>query len=299
MYFKKGSENVGNSNLNAAKTTKDDEFYTCYDDIEKELFHYRKHFKNKIVFCNCDNSEKSNFWKYFYTNFEDLKLKKLISTYYEKDKTSYMTEYDGHNITKMNLNGNGDFRNEECIKILQFADIIVTNPPFSLFRDYIEQMIAHDKQFLIIGNINAMKYKTIFPYFMKNKIWFGYNSVKKFTQPNGDIKKFGNVCWYTNLDIDKRHEKIELVETYLGNEDKYPKYDNYNAIEVGRVKDIPKDYDGIMGVPISFLNKYSPEQFEIVGEFNHGSDGEFDLAKPIIEGKELFPRIAIKNIKNP
>ncbi len=193
---------------------------------------------------------------------------------------------------KTQLEGNGDFRNQECLDLLDKADIIVTNPPFSLFREYVAVLMEHEKKFLIIGSLNAVKYSEIFPYIMNNRMWFGNNNVHDFIQPDGSIRKFGNINWYTNLDFPKRHEKISLYKTY--NTKDYPKYETYNAIEVSKVTKIPIDCNGIMGVPISFMSKYNPEQFEIVGEFNHGSDNDFDLAKPVINGKQLFPRIAIR-----
>ena len=294
----------GNTNLHKAKRIKNDEFYTKFTDIVKELEHYKKHFENKVVYCNCDNPVYSAFWRYFHLNFKELRLKKLISTHYEKDKSTYKMEYIGgydNNVdegTKTVLKGDGDFRSAECVKILKEADIVVTNCPFSLFREYVAQLMKYKKKFLIIGNMNAIKYKEIFPYMMADKMWMGVNNVHEFVQPDGSIKKFGNINWYTNLDVAKRHEKIKLWKHYSPEE--YPTYETYDAIEVSKVTEIPCDYDGIMGVPISFMNKYSPDQFEIVGEFNHGSDSDFDLAKPVLNGKELYPRIAIRkriNIK--
>ena len=289
-----------NSNLNAAKAAKNDEFYTQLTDIEKELKHYKHHFKDKVVFCNCDDPTWSEFWRYFHLNFEELGLRKLISTHYDPKESTYKLEYTGGDDTnievgvKTPLAGNGDFRSDECIALLNEADICVTNPPFSLWRFHLAQLIEHNKKFIIIGNMNAIKYKDVFPYIATNRLWLGCNAVHEFRQPDGTIKKFGNICWYTNLDIAKRHEQLILWKTY--NPQDYPKYDNYDAIEVGRVENIPIDYDGIMGVPISFMNKYSPDQFDIVGEFNHGCDNEYDLAKPIVNKKELFPRIAIRKV---
>ena len=289
-----------NCNLNAAKTAKNDEFYTQLTDIEKELRHYKKHFTGKTVFCNCDDPTWSEFWRYFHLNFQELGLKKLISTHYDAHASTYKLEYmggDDANIEagiKTALSGNGDFRSEECIDLLQDSDIVVTNPPFSLFRSFLAQLLQYQKQFVIIGNMNAIKYKDVFPLIATNHLWLGNNIVRSFKQPDGTIKQFGKVCWYTNLDIAKRHEHLILWKTY--NPQEYPKYDTYDAIEVSRVENIPKDYDGVMGVPISFINKYSPEQFEIIGELNHGCDNTFDLAKPIINGKELFPRIIIRKV---
>jgi hypothetical protein len=287
-----------NANLHKAKDAKNDEFYTQLTDVSKELMHYKQHFKDKIVLCNCDDPTWSAFWKYFHLNFEQLGLKKLISTHYDRYEPTYKMEYTGGDDNdievgiKTPLEGNGDFRNAECIELLKEADIVVTNPPFSLFREYVAQLIEYEKKFLIIGNLNAVKYSECFPFIMNNQMWLGNNNVHDFMQPDGTVKKFGNINWYTNLDFAKRHEKIILWKEY--NDKEYPKYETYDAIEVSKVANIPVNYSGIMGVPISFMSKYNHEQFEIVGEFNHGSDNEFDLAKPVINGKELFPRIAIK-----
>lgn len=256
-------------NLRKAKDTKNDEFYTQLTDVSKELMHYKKHFKGKIVFCNCDDPTWSAFWKYFHLNFKELDLKKLISTHYDKNEPTYKMEYIGGNDNdietgvKTPLEGNGDFRNQECIELLKASDIVVTNPPFSLFREYVAQLIEYNKQFLIIGSINAVTNKQFFPFIQSESVWLGYNSVHEFLQPDGTLKKFGNIGWYTNLDIIKRHEKLILWKNYV--EADYPKYVNYPAINVDKVTDIPVDYDGVMGVPVSFMNKYCPEQFEIIG----------------------------------
>ena len=291
-----------NANLHKAKDAKNDEFYTQLTDVSKELMHYKQHFKDKTVFCNCDDPTLSAFWKYFHLNFSALGLKKLISTHYDKTQPTYKMEYTGGNDNDIevgvttSLEGNGDFRNQECLDILDEADIVVTNPPFSLFREYVAVLMEHEKKFLIIGSLNAIKYSECFPFIMNNQMWLGNNNVHNFMQPDGTVKKFGNINWYTNLDFAKRHEKIILRKEY--NDKEYPKYETYDAIEVSKVTNIPINYNGIMGVPISFMSKYNPEQFEIVGEFNHGSDNIFDLAKPIINGKELYPRIAIRRINS-
>ena len=291
-----------NANLHKAKDAKNDEFYTQLTDVSKELMHYKQHFKDKTVLCNCDDPTLSAFWKYFHLNFSALGLKKLISTHYDKTQSTYKMEYTGGNDNdievgvKTSLEGNGDFRNQECLDILDEADIVVTNPPFSLFREYVAVLMEHEKKFLIIGSLNAVKYSECFPFIMNNQMWLGNNNVHNFMQPDGTVKKFGNINWYTNLDFAKRHEKIILWKEY--NDKEYPKYETYDAIEVSKVTNIPVNYNGIMGVPISFMSKYNPEQFEIVGEFNHGSDNIFDLAKPIINGKELYPRIAIRRINS-
>ena len=292
-----------NVNLNKAKAAKNDEFYTQLTDVSKELMHYKQNFKDKTVLCNCDDPTLSAFWKYFHLNFSALGLKKLISTHYDKTQPTYKMEYTGGNDNdievgvKTSLDGNGDFRNQECLDILDEADIVVTNPPFSLFREYVAQLMEYKKKFIIIGNKNAVTNKDFFPLLKDNKVWIGYNSPAEFNTPEGVTKKINGLSiWFTNLDIKKRHEKIVLWKTYTPEE--YPLYDNYEAINVNKVAEIPVDYNGIMGVPISFMSKYNPEQFEIVGEFNHGSDNIFDLAKPIINGKELYPRIAIRRINS-
>lgn len=260
---------VENKALGKAKIAKNDEFYTKIADIERELNHYKEHFKGKTVFCNCDDPEYSNFWKYFHLNFEHLGLKKLITTHYDANVPTYMMSYEGGNDTDISvgvvtpLKQNGDFRSPESIEMLNASDIVVTNPPFSLYREYVGQLMSYDKKFLIIGNMNAMHYKEIFHYIQENELWLGFNSVKEFVQPDGKVKKFGNVLWMTNLDISKRHEPMDLIEHYTP--EKYPVYDNFNAINVDRVLDIPVDYDGIMGVPDGFINSYNPDQFEIVG----------------------------------
>ena len=260
---------ASNSNLHKAKDAKNDEFYTQLTDVSKELMHYRQHFKNKIVLCNCDDPNYSAFWTYFHLNFSELGLKKLISIHYDRTEPTYKMVYEGgddSNIeagTQLLLEGNGDFRNAECIEILKEADIVCTNPPFSLFREYIAQLMEYNKKFLIIGSKNAITYKKFFPFLKNGNVWIGYTNVVEFLQPDGSIKKFGNIGWYTNLDISKRHEKIVLQKYYTPEE--YPKYVNYDAINVDKTADIPYDYDGVMGVPLSFMDKYCPDQFEIVG----------------------------------
>jgi len=271
-----------NNNLNNAKKAKNDEFYTQLCDIEKELKHYTHHFKNKIVYCNCDNAEWSNFFKYFKDNFHSLGLKQLISSHYDNEKTSYSYSYNGIEITKTPLLGNGDFRSEECIEILKEADIVITNPPFSLFRKYIKQLMDYDKQFLVIGATNALTYKYIFQLILNKKINLGLNNIKIFKQQDGLFKSFGNIVWWTNLSYLKKIPYLDLSKTY--NELSYPKYDNYDAINVDKTKDIPMDYQGLMGVPISYFLKHNPNQFEII-----------DSIKPKINKKELYQRFIIKN----
>ena len=272
-----------NKNLTQAKKAKNDEFYTLISDVEKELKHYKSQFEGKVVYCNCDDPEESNFWKFFELNFEEYKLKKLISTHYDAEKPTYKLELsadidgDGKitkgDIVKTPLKQNGDFRSEESINLLKESDIVVTNPPFSLFREYVAQLMKYKKKFLIIGNKNAITYKEIFPLIKENKLWLGYYCPNEFRLPNGDTtKKVNGLCrWFTNLDIKKRHEDLILYKKYTAKD--YPKYDNYDAIEVGKVANIPKDYNGVMGVPITFLYSYNPKQFEIVS-FRKGEDGK-------------------------
>ena len=289
-----------NLNLNRAKVTKNDEFYTLLKDIENELQYYKKSFKNKIIFCNCDNPEKSNFFKYFTSNFKELGLKKLITTYYNKGGISYKLEIIGDKSIKTPLKGDGDFRGQECISILKNVDIVVTNPPFSLFREYIDVLEKYNKKFLIIGSLNAGKNKVLFELIKNNEVQLGHTYPQKFLTPQGKTKKFGNITWYTNLETNKKHEDIPLYKVY--NEEEYPKYDNcedYNIINVDRVKEIPMDYAGCIGVPISFMMKYSPEQFEIMGIDRDylkkitGKPGRFK-----INGKEKYARIVIKHKKS-
>ena len=241
-----------NANLRKADKVENDEFYTILDDIAAEVCNYKKHFKDKVVFCNCDDPEWSNFWQYFHMNFTEFGLKKLISTHYNKDGSpSYKMEYMGGNDAdikmwnEVKLTGDGDFRSPECVEILKEADIVVTNPPFSIAReDFIPLLFAHNKKFLIIGDLNWISYKTIFPLLKENKMWLGYNYVKSFTKPDGTEQKFGNKLWYTNLDIQKRHEELlpKLKNQFKKHPELYKKYDHYNAINVGFVKKIPYDY---------------------------------------------------------
>lgn len=288
---------ANNNSLGKAKKAKKDEFYTQLPDIEKELRHYEHHFKDKVVLCNCDDPKVSNFFVYFVRNFKHLGLKRLITTCYKNNEPTLFSNndseqavyliYDGGDdnnpdpvkvsTTAVPLKGDGDFRSMECIELLKQADIVVTNPPFSLFREYVAQLIKYEKSFLILGNQNNISYKEIFPLVQSNQIWLGYNSGQQefevpldFEKDNTYIRdngkkyaKFGNICWFTNLEHSKRHEEIDLFRTY--NEEQYPKYVNYDAINVAKVQDIPYDYDGKMGVPITYMEKYCPEQFEIIG----------------------------------
>ncbi len=288
-------------NIDKAKEAKKDEFYTQLDDINNELKHYREHFRGKTVLCNCDDPRISNFFTYFAYNFEFLGLKKLITTcyknqnvdlfsqnqseqavylIYEGDKNGNHTP-DANEIGVMPLKGDGDFRSKECIELLKEADIVVTNPPFSLFREYVAQLMEYDKEFLIIGNQNALSYKEIFPLIRDNKMWLGasiHSGDRKFWVPEDyELKAAGcgidatgrkfirvkGVRWFTNLDYKERHEDLILYKNYTP--DLYPKYENYDAINVNKTEDIPCDYEGIMGVPITFMDKYNPDQFEIIG----------------------------------
>ena len=282
---------MANKKLNEAKEAKKDEFYTQLEDINNELRHYREHFRGKTVLCNCDDPRVSNFFTYFAYNFEFLGLKRLITTCYKNQDMDLFSQnkseqavyliYDGdkngNNIPDPEeigihpLKGDGDFRSKECIELLKQADIVVTNPPFSLFREYVAQLIEHEKKFIIIGHQNAVCYKEIFPLIMQNRIWLGYgfkggagHFISKYedTATAGDHRagmiRVSGVHWFTNLEIKKRHEDIILYKHYTPEE--YPHYVNFDAIEVSKTADIPCDYDGVMGVPITFLDKYNPEQ---------------------------------------
>ena len=323
-----------NSGLHKAKRSKKDEFYTQISDIERELRHYRKFLKGKVVYCNCDDPWISNFFHFFSHNFERFGLKKLIATCYRSQEMDvfsqndneqaiyleYLGDKNGNRVPDPDeigvkpLKGDGDFRSKESIDLLKQADIVVTNPPFSLFREYVSQLIEYDKKFLIIGNQNAITYKEIFSHIKDNKLWLGYNSgnmefkVPEYYQPkqtrywetfekdkygNELLQKWrsmGNITWFTNLDHSKRHEELILYKKYSPEE--YPNYDNYDAINVNKVAEIPADFSGAIGVPITFLDKYNPEQFEIL-KFRKGND-ERDLS---INGKCPYFRIVIRNKK--
>ena len=346
---------MANKNLNNAKNAKKDEFYTQLVDIENELRHYREHFRGKTVLCNCDDPYESNFFKYFAANFNQLGLKKLISTCYDGSpitgtemspqllgledekplRTSYRVEItevtdvngDGRvdladvryllendKNVKKELTGNGDFRSDECVELLKEADIVCTNPPFSLFREYVAQLMTFNKKFLIIGHQNAITYKEIFPLIRNNQLWLGFGfkgGATHFVSPYDDIATAGDhkrgmirvsgVHWFTNLDHKKRHEELILFKTY--NPEDYPKYDNYDAINVDKTADIPCDYDGVMGVPITFMDKYNPDQFEIVNAYDYGKPDYLKIEPEIISpggdgwhinGKKKYARIFIK-----
>ena len=346
-----------NRHFHAAKEAKNDEFYTQYSDIEEELRHYTKQFKDKVVYCNCDDPTKSNFWRYFYRRFGFLGLRKLISTHYEVDEPSYALIYEGghdnaenfdEGVTKVPLKGNGDFRSDECIEYLKESDIVVTNPPFSLAREYVKQLVDYKKKFLIIGSQTWISNKDVFPLIMNHKIWLGASHPNEFGTPNGETKKV-NTNWFTNLPRQKSIEaqKSETVAILKSFDQKdYPAYDDYGAFECSRVTDMPKaaeitatidkdDLQGwkdiyhddltvlstddktvdvkierpILGVPITFLNKYDTnstipsytiikhnlaKEFDIIGEAKDGSDSAFDFCKPIVNGKQKYARILIR-----
>ena len=315
-----------NENLHKAKDNKKDEFYTQLSDIERELKHYKNHFKDKVVYCNCDDPRVSNFFHYFSYNFEKLGLKKLITTCYKNQNMDLFSQNDSERAIYLEyfgdrnennvpdpeeigikrLKGDGDFRSQETIELLKQADIVVTNPPFSLFREYVAQLVEYEKKFIIIGNVNAITYKEIFKLVKENKIWLGasiHSGDREFGVPDDyplnaagfrvdeNGKKFirvKGVRWFTNLDYSERHEDLILYKKYTPEE--YPKYDNYDAINIDVTKDIPMDYDGAMGVPITFLDKYNPEQFEII-KFRKGDDDK-DLS---VNGKYPYFRIIIRN----
>lgn len=336
---------MSKQSLHNASKAKKDEFYTQLVDIENELKHYKDQLRGKAIFCNCDDPYESNFFKYFASNFNVLKLKKLIATSYVKspivggqlqlfnieglkpdgiepykieinevpdinhdgsislDDVEYLLKHDKNVATPLKGDAKynaGDFRSSECVELLKQSDIVITNPPFSLFREYISQLMEHNKKFLIIGNKNAITYKEVFGYVKDNKIWLGYRNINSdmwLKVPDGEkyekivdgVKlKHIMACWYTNLETTKRHEKMPLYQKY--SPEKYPRYDNYDAINVNKVNDIPADYKGAIGVPITYLDKHNPKQFEII-KFRKGDDDK-DLA---INGKYTYFRIIIKN----
>lgn len=316
--------NATNELLQKAKKLKSDEFYTQLSDIERELQYYKEHFNNKVVYCNCDDPQTSNFFKYFFLNFKELGLNKLIAACYkeqaidlfntETKRNGFFYEYTGDKEEKPNpsnvvyFRGDGDFRSQESIRLLKQSDIVVTNPPFSLFREYVAQLIKYDKKFLIIGNINAITYKEIFKLIKENKAWLGvnlgrgisgfivpehyelYGTEARIDESGNRIVSPNNCLWLTNLETFQRHKDIILTKKYIGHEKEYPKYDNCNGINVNKTQDIPVDYTGFIGVPITFLHKFNPNQFEII-KFRKGDDGK-DLS---INGKCPYFRILIKN----
>ena len=328
------------SDLHKAKQNKKDDFYTQLTDIEKELKYYKNELAGSTIYCNCDDPKISNFFHYFSYNFESLKLKKLITTCYknkqvdlfstEKSNSAVFLEYNGdknknkipdpEEIDVQELEGDGDFRSQESISFLKESDIVVTNPPFSLFREFIQQLIDYEKKFIVIGSINAITYKETFRLIKEKKMWLGasiHSGDREFGVPNdyplnasgSRVDEHGNkfisvkgVRWWTNIDYRERHEDLVLFKKF--NTNQYPKYDNYDAIEVKKTKEIPYDYDGVMGVPITFLDYYNPDQFEVLGmSASAGYDesivgipflGEKD-ARPLIDGKNTYARIFIRN----
>lgn len=277
-----------NRNLIDARIKKDDEYYTQLEDIEKEVTYYKNQLEDKIVYLNCDNPKYSQFWTFFINNFKSWNIKGLVATYYEPvdGSTVYCYTVSREDIDDINkesldkaikkekLEGNGDFRSEECIKLMEKADVIVTNPPFSLFIEYVTILMNYSKDFLVLGNKNAYKYDGIFSYIIQDKIRVGYTSPKSFLRPDGTVKNMAGLCrWFTTLETGKQHDHLKLTGVRY-NEEEYPMYDNYNAIEVPKVSKIPMDYAGIMGVPITYLDKHNPNDFEILGKTDrHNSSG--------------------------
>ncbi|MFR7933649.1 MAG: adenine-specific methyltransferase EcoRI family protein [Acutalibacteraceae bacterium] len=325
-----------NSNLQMSRSGRQDEFYTQKETVEKELWHYQKFFENKVVFCNADDPAigedgtnhygddrggfASSFFQYFRLNFNHLGLKKLITTHYVSNGSSYKFEIvktdKGNQIgipdyIKTPLKGNGDFRSPECLELLKECDVVVTNPPFSLMKEYLPLMLNSGKQFLVLGNINHITFREIFHFFKDNQFWLGYNSghfwfnVPEYYDEKGTDfrvvgaqkqRRMGNICWFTNIDNERRHQKLELYKHYSPEE--YPTYDTYNAIDCKVYKEIPDDYYGVMGVPITYLPYHCAEQFEILGKFDGGTgSNDLDLAKPLVNGKSKYKRIAIQRKK--
>ena len=332
-----------NSIFTKSKKEKNDEFYTRLEDIEKELRYYENQFKDKVVLCNCDDPYKSNFFKYFLLNFKKLGLKKLISTCYNGcediplfdddtkvvrkaykavisiDKLEDINEDDILSVLSQDdviteLKGNGSFDSPECIKLLKECDIVCTNPPFSLFRKFIDTIMTYDKKFLVLGTISSITYKSVFPLIKNNKMWLGMtpangmyfyvpNEYKHVSTYNSETIKDGRkvirvpaICWFTNLKTIKRNNPLNLTKIYKGNESYYPKYDDYDAINVDKVDDIPEDYDGVIGVPVTFLDKYCPQQFKIVGMVSPSKIDEYNLGYSMINGKYIYARLLIQKI---
>ncbi len=340
---------MAQNTLVQAQKKREDEFYTKLEDIEKELRHYKPYFRNKVVFCNCDDPYESNFFKYFALNFNALGLKKLIATCYNgspvsgnellldfgdtvddpkkiayKVEISEVTDVNGDGAINLAdvqylmqndknvisiLKGNGDFRSEECVELLKQSDIVVSNPPFSLFREYLAQLVKYDKDFLMIGNTNALSYREIFQLFQHDKIRTGYtnfnvgmffyvpDTFEKYHHMEGNQKvaRVSTSCWFTNLPVERHKEELVMYKHYTAED--YPKYDNYDAINVNTYTDIPCDYDGIMGVPITFLDKYNPSQFEIVGAMTTTKIDEYNFGYPYINGVKLYARVLIRRKK--
>lgn len=313
---------MGNSSLYKARNAKEDEFYTQLRDVEQEMVHYRNHFEGKTIFLNCDDPSHSSFWEYFEMNFDFLGLKGLIATHYvydvEKDGPAYMLRYDTQKntnkekVTKKYLSGDGDFRSQEALELLKEADIVITNPPFSLFREFIALLIDYKKNFIVLGSQNAFTYNDIFPLIKNNKLWTGYkNGDMAFMVPDyyppretrywvdesgQKWRSMGNICWFTNLEHDKRNEDLVLTEFYEGNESRYPKYDGSDIINTDKVKDIPMDYTGLIGVPITFLNSYNPNQFELIALSNSARAIDSEVLT-VIGDRKVYNRFFIRNKK--
>jgi hypothetical protein len=309
-----------NTNLHKAKREQNNEFYTQLTDIDKELNHYKDHFKGKTVLLNCDDPERSNFWKHFELKFQWYGLKKLIATHYDTEKPTYKLELTGDitgdgkvtpaDIVRTPLKQNGDFRSAECVELLKEADIVVTNPPFSLAREYVAQLMEHDKKFVVMGTVNWVTYKEIFPLIKDGKLWagYGFNKTIEFEVPEEyaarnpkaritdgkSYVKVPSIAWYTNLPVKRRMEELETIWTYKGNEDKYPKYDNYEAINVDKVSEIPMDYtEGVLGVPITFLDKHNPAQFDLLGIANSARWIGWECFTRL-KGQKIYNRLIIK-----
>ena len=319
-----------NQNLHAAKRNKDDEFYTCQFDILQEINHYIDQFENKVIYLPCDDAgdelwnvpedhcleyQGSQFWYVFAQQFAQYKLKKLICTCYRKDGLGVKLTIDSKDLVTAEdkrwpyakakrelLTGDGDFRSEECEKFFDECDIVITNPPFSIIDEFVNVIMKHEKQFLIMGPMNAICYKDVFRYIKEDKLWQGYSHPKKFRQPDGSFKQFGNINWYTNLFVKSHYEEFHAYKKYKGNEEDYPYYDNYNAIEVSKMVDIPKDFDGVMGIPISSFDKLNSKQFELIWTTDRGGDGMLEEYKkpydrwdaPVVNGCGKYKRIFVR-----
>lgn len=299
-----------NANLHNAKSAGDDEYYTLPADVDSELPYYKPHFKGRTIYCPCDHHPNSAFVHHLTNNFHEYQLAKLIATGYNPNGKGSYYIYNGKDIHFGNLNHDGDFRCPESQDFFNQADIIITNPPFSPWRQFFQQVIDYNLDYILIGSQNAITYKNVFPHIRDNKLWLGANKrIKEFIQPDGTIKQFGNINWFTNLDHGNHPPPLELTQSYHADPSKYPTYDNYPAIEVSRVENIPYDYDGEMGVPISYIEKHCPSQFNFVANWNDGTQGEdigatsIDIPRddkmqkwngPALNGQPLFSRLIIK-----
>lgn len=271
-----------NSNLHQAKIKRNDEFYTQLSDVEKELNNYISFFENKTIYCNCDNPGISNFYKYFKINFRNLKLKKVIATCYNKNEKGIISTFEGIIENKTYLKGDGNFKSQECLKLLKESNLIITNPPFSLFKEYLNLLIENNCNFIIVGNKNMSVAKNIFPLFKNNKIRFGYNNITSFITPDNTIKKFGNIGWFTNLPVDKQNQ-IKFTKNYFDNKNDFPFFMGTKIINVNKISDIPNNYNGIMGVPISYLECHNPNLFEIIATSTDNGWLEENNIKPLGE----------------